>query len=1104
MAEDASHDGNCLGYARVQLSDLYFSHHEEPRHRHGSDKNVARMVRIFKSRCKREEEDNFLKAVLDERDVSRARQSAAIVGSAPAASQIEQLPILQGCRLRCLNGWARVLAAKQHLDQNDQWWIVRIYAWAADQAQVSPAENLQAAEEYRNEQPHSDGEIFRKVCFYRRAGASDHERGWWERLSLSKAKDLRQLLAVEAYAKAFEKLLEWPGLWDSVHLGSLHRLLPMRCEEEVLYYLEHISEVWTVITCPVIGDLLPGAVDATTVHHLQGLSPSVSCADAETVRSLMRRRVVFSMVSDVRTRDRLLRSILDYRDLIPSLYTFFESLKYLEPGAQILKSLLPPKQKRTIREAFFATYSRPAELLVEHSADDLRRHDRASQEQEREYAYHQVWLYALRNCTCMIGTIPRKEASKPKPKACHINQLVWQRFGHLVWTVGFELEAAARLKSDDVTLRPAESLLSAWDLELTNQTTLNRLTDILRGAKWQRLPEICPTAAPSKESIALERRVGRPFEDDHRRDRSELFLPQMYNADLADGEMITSFYCVRSMFRRCFKITATMITAQISEQTPPSATTASVPDAGCTQCAERFVEIEREQSRRAELDVNLTIQQTLITHLQHDLKGSEAKIVRLEAAQNVGRARSDGLEQQAKAQQTVIAQIEDERNVARVDSQRLSQAHALSRETIDGLHARQDDLKQERSRLEDECKRLRMSVVAHEEHIRTQQTIIDNAKQLSEAASQQLTQESQKQLELTQTVLSLQQRLQGEELLVGRLADECTQRKIELAKALEMNHRLTVEVECLHERAEDTRTRREADVESRQYAFHVQKQNADGALRSAQIDHSHQAEQLFRALEEKQDCLGALLAQMHQDREKYRLLLSNAQQTDILVLRMVRVTETGEVQTADLGLTLTEANQLTQQCTSASSMYELFVGSDRKPLHVMQGGRSIISEHVYRAWRERKILWVIPTASAAVLNETDERLPDLAALEARGISISACGLGHPGLTTPRSPHTLIEPARSSTDGQDVPGTVQTTSLKKRKRQTGGLGEIRSVRRRASWEADDSFNARADGSLPFCADKGSSEIADVPVCGDDGLDVQTAPDDDSLMEAEETL
>lgn len=87
------------------------------------------------------------------------------------------------------------------------------------------------AEQYVNEQAYDGGYIFLKIRLYHLRGHEDEENRWWARLSKTKQKDLQQLLKNPHYRSVFDSLLPWPGLWQSVKLGSLHRLLTMKCDE---------------------------------------------------------------------------------------------------------------------------------------------------------------------------------------------------------------------------------------------------------------------------------------------------------------------------------------------------------------------------------------------------------------------------------------------------------------------------------------------------------------------------------------------------------------------------------------------------------------------------------------------------------------------------------------------------------------------------------------------------------------------------------------------------------------------------------------------------------------------------------------------------------
>lgn len=96
---------------------------------------------------------------------------------------------------------------------------------------LPPSPCLRLTEEYCNERAPCDGEIFYKIRQYHLANDESNELKWWARLTETKRKDLKQLLKDVRYAKAFDGMLPWPGLWAPVKLGSLHRLLCMKCDE---------------------------------------------------------------------------------------------------------------------------------------------------------------------------------------------------------------------------------------------------------------------------------------------------------------------------------------------------------------------------------------------------------------------------------------------------------------------------------------------------------------------------------------------------------------------------------------------------------------------------------------------------------------------------------------------------------------------------------------------------------------------------------------------------------------------------------------------------------------------------------------------------------
>ena len=91
------------------------------------------------------------------------------------------------------------------------------------------------------------------------------------------------------------------------------------------------------------------AVDAVTVQSLELLSPKYSMIDKGLVIDLMERGKIFPSQHDSEVRKTLLENICEFSGVIPSLWTFFETLKYLEPLCEALRHLLGRQMKRTIR-----------------------------------------------------------------------------------------------------------------------------------------------------------------------------------------------------------------------------------------------------------------------------------------------------------------------------------------------------------------------------------------------------------------------------------------------------------------------------------------------------------------------------------------------------------------------------------------------------------------------------------------------------------------------------------------------------------------------------------------------------------------------------------
>lgn len=110
--------------------------------------------------------------------------------------------------------------------------------------------------------------MYRRIRQYQHEHNARFQKRWWSRLSENKAKRLRQLTSPDHVdlCSAFDALLAIPGLWNGMRLGSLNRVLALKCDEvsffclrtpdrcsvanlaqEIVQYLTHVGNFWSTL-----------------------------------------------------------------------------------------------------------------------------------------------------------------------------------------------------------------------------------------------------------------------------------------------------------------------------------------------------------------------------------------------------------------------------------------------------------------------------------------------------------------------------------------------------------------------------------------------------------------------------------------------------------------------------------------------------------------------------------------------------------------------------------------------------------------------------------------------------------------------------------------
>jgi hypothetical protein len=172
----------------------------------------------------------------------------------------------------------------------------------------------------------------------------------------------------------------------------------------------------------------------------------------EFIESMMENRKLFPDVTDQLRRVGLGQRLRSITHIIPSLHTFFEDMKYLEPCSKIMRGLLPTtwmkapksklkKTKLSIKQAIVKLHTDvgqdPEKVNLE-VKDGVYTTTSGDRQYRIECGYRQLWLFAMRHFPELSNVSPRKEQDREKPIIKEPNKYWWYMFAKLALDLGFE------------------------------------------------------------------------------------------------------------------------------------------------------------------------------------------------------------------------------------------------------------------------------------------------------------------------------------------------------------------------------------------------------------------------------------------------------------------------------------------------------------------------------------------------------------------------------------------------------------------------------------------------------------------------------------------
>ncbi|GFG10588.1 hypothetical protein IFM5058_05002 [Aspergillus udagawae] len=565
------------GTAKIDLDDITTHPGVD---REVDQKNVERLCEMFaKDGCQRLDIRNHVTAVVSMQHLTRACRAAGLA-TEELKSQL-QYPYLRfsGQQVHCLHGQHRLKAGEDTLAPSDRWWTVDLYLDDISQ-------DLQNAlvDEYANEKPPTDGEIYRKIRQYQHESNALFQNRWWSRLSPNKAKRLRQLTSPDnAYlCAAFDGLLPIPGLWNGMSLGSLNSVMALKCDEEIIHYLTHVKNFWATLVNHDRNQM--ARIDLHTVDSLQLYAPRASRSDRKTVKGKILGGEVFSNFSQSERAIiwEKIQSAEACDGIIPSLHTFFRDISYLELCAGAVKRLVVlNKQHPTVRSALahgFQFRRADRDYPIQTSDTTFRRQVGSSDERITS-GYRQIWIYAMRHYPEMAKDIQSGQKANPtRAKArAKADESVVHDMAALAWKLGFRTpQIRAILKQSPDRQIAKAALLQArkpdhyyYDSEMF-ESLIERIAGCFALAIRKENPQ---AALITGRAIKLKERCGAPQERTQRLDRPYIFLDRLHSATVMQ-QSLSSVEVRRCVYYAFFGKPSSQVTMR---STPPARSSADEP-----------------------------------------------------------------------------------------------------------------------------------------------------------------------------------------------------------------------------------------------------------------------------------------------------------------------------------------------------------------------------------------------------------------------------------------------------------------------------------------------------------------------------------------------
>jgi hypothetical protein len=329
------------------------------------------------------------------------------------------------------HGRHRIEAAKV-LDPSSSW---TVNLFSTDLAKLGYIKAVrQKTEQYKHERRYSDGHIYCKIREYEIAEDVESLRVWTHRWSCWKQEVYDTIRSRPRVYRALDKLKDFQGVIEELQLSNYSKYAALHIEDSVEKCIQHIYEYYSNVAGQ---DPIRYHFDIQTTKELEGRAPMASEFDRKLIRSAFRAKGVLSGVKDLELRSEIEQRVLTIPGIIPGLRYLQNNMKCLCIAAEILWTLLVPKEsrkaakKRVSRDGEEGKSRTPLSGILRQFWNPETQPFVEVREGEFqptigapsfELVYNQLVLAALRQFPLLLGVRPRIERGKGSPakvdKAC--------------------------------------------------------------------------------------------------------------------------------------------------------------------------------------------------------------------------------------------------------------------------------------------------------------------------------------------------------------------------------------------------------------------------------------------------------------------------------------------------------------------------------------------------------------------------------------------------------------------------------------------------------------------------------------------------------------